>query len=432
MPLLHRVFYGWYVVAAVLVITTAFAGFIFYNLSVLLAAFVAEKGFPVALASSATASFFIAAGIAGVAAGWLADRIDVRLVISGGATVAALALASVGVLDAIWQLFAFHLVLGFAHGMCGLVPITTVIARWFTVRRALAFSIGSTGLSLGGIVVTPLVALAVERHGLGATAPWMALGLFLGIVPLTLLVVRPSPQAIGLAPDGMSHAEAAAAPPAPSTSLRDTLRSGYFHAVSIAFLFVLGTQVAAIAHIYRLASLRDGTETAALVLAVMAATSTIGRLIGGAILLKVPARALALSMMAMQAVALAGLAWAYGRWTILAGVTLFGLTMGNTLMLHPLLLVERFGTRDYGRIYALSQLMSVWGLAGGAAVVGLIYEASGGYEVPFVAIALATLVGLAVLAAHGPQGIRLRTGALTPSPHEADGRAAAGTPRSPR
>jgi MFS family permease len=405
MPLLRRVFYGWYVVAAVLVMSTAFSGFIFYNLSVLLAAFVAEKGFPVALASSATASFFVAAGFAGVVAGWLADRIDVRLVIGSGATIAALALASVGVLDATWQLFAFHLVFGFAHGMCGLVPMTTVIARWFNVRRALAFSIGSTGLSLGGIAVTPFVALAVERYGLGATAHWMALGLFLGIVPLALLVVRPSPQSMGLAPDGLSRAEASAAPPTASVSLAETLRHGYFYAVSVAYLFVLGAQVAGIAHLYRLASTRDGTETAALVVAAVAASSTIGRLIGGAILLKVPARAFALAMMAMQALGLFGLGFAQGRWAILAGVVVFGLTMGNTLMLHPLLLVERFGTRDYGRIYALSQLASVWGLAGGAAVVGVIYEASGGYEVPFVAIAIATILGLAVLAACGPHGL---------------------------
>lgn len=408
MPLLRPVFYGWYVVAAVLVMSTAFSGFIFYNLSVLLAAFVAERGFPVALASSATASFFVAAGFAGVVSGWLADRVDVRLVIGGGATMAALALACVGALDATWQLFAFHVAFGCAHGLCGLVPMTTVIARWFSVRRALAFSIGSTGLSLGGIAVTPFVALAVERHGLGATAPWMALGVFLGIVPLALLVVRPSPQSMGLAPDGLSRAEAAAAPTAPSTSLKDALRHGYFYAVSVSYLFVLGSQVAAIAHLYRLASTRDGAETAALALAIVASTSTIGRLIGGAILLKAPSRAFALAMMIMQALGLAGLAFAQERWSILAGVVLFGLTMGNILMLHPLLLVERYGTRDYGRIYALSQLASVWGLAGGAAVVGLIYEASGGYEVPFSAIAVATLVGLAILAACGPQGLSSR------------------------
>ena len=60
MPAPRRVFYGWYVVAAVFVITTTTSGLTFYNLSILLAAFVAERGFPVGLASSATATFFIA------------------------------------------------------------------------------------------------------------------------------------------------------------------------------------------------------------------------------------------------------------------------------------------------------------------------------------------------------------------------------------
>ena len=43
--------------------------------------------------------------------------------------------------------------------------------------------------------------------------------------------------------------------------------------------------------------------------------------------------------------------------------------------------------------------MTMGGLAAGPALVGLVYEASGGYEVPFLAIAAATLVGFAILAA---------------------------------
>src|SRR5262245_58249467 len=112
MSLLRRVFYGWYVVGAVLVITTAISGFFFYNLSILLAAFVAERGFPVGLASSATATFFIAAGIGGLAAGRLVDRFDVRFFVIGGTLLGTLALASVGTLSATWQLYAFHVVLG--------------------------------------------------------------------------------------------------------------------------------------------------------------------------------------------------------------------------------------------------------------------------------------------------------------------------------
>ena len=397
MPLLARVFYGWYVVGAVLVITTAVAGFFFYNLPILLAAFVAERGFPVGLASSATATFFIAAAFGGFLAGRLLEPLDVRFLVVGGALVGALALASVGALTAVWQLYAFHMALGLAHGISGLVPMTTVIARWFNVHRSLALSIGTTGLSLGGIVVAPAVALAVAQHGLGATAPWMALALLLAVVPITLLVLRPSPQAMGLAPDGLTRADAAAAPPQPFISYREALRSGYFYVVSASYFFLLGTQVGAIAHIYRLAETRDGAETAALALGVMSVTSTVGRLIGGALLIKVPARAFALAMMATQAAALALLAWAHDRLAISLGVAMFGLTVGNSLMLHPLLLVEQFGARDIGRIYSVSQVLSMGGLAAGPALVGLVYEASGGYEVPFLAMAVATLMGLAIL-----------------------------------
>lgn len=398
MPPPHRVFYGWYVVAAVLVITTTTSGLTFYNLSILLAAFVAERGFPVGLASAATATFFIAGGIGGFIAGRLVDRVDARAVIASGAVLGALALSSVGQLQEIWQLFAFHVVFGFAHGSAGLVPVTTVVARWFSVRRSLAFSIGSTGLSFGGIIVAPVVALSIERYGLAGAAPWMALAILLGIVPVTLLVLRPSPQAMGLQPDGLSGADLAQSAPQPSTSHREALRSAYFFAVSAAYLFLLGAQVGAIAHFYRLVSTRSGAETAALALAVLAISSTIGRLIGGGLLLKVPARTFALALMATQAAGLALLALAESRAFIIGATVLFGLTMGNSLMMHPLLLAERFGVRDYGRIYSTSQMVTVIGVASCPALIGLIYEMSGGYAVPFLAVAALTLVGFAILA----------------------------------
>ena len=48
--------------------------------------------------------------------------------------------------------------------------------------------------------------------------------------------------------------------------------------------------------------------------------------------------------MAMQACGLAALALANGRAAILAATVLFAVTIGNSLMMHPLLLAERFGT----------------------------------------------------------------------------------------
>ena len=399
----RRVFYGWYVVLAALVITTTTSGLAFYNLSILLAAFVAERGFPVALASAATAAFFIAGGLGGLVSGRLVDRMDARAVIATSAFVGATALATVGLLRETWHLFAFHLVFGFAHGAMSLVPVTTVIARWFNVRRSLAFSIGSTGLSLGGVLVAPVVALSIERYGLAAVAPWMAAGMIAGVVPVTLLVLRPSPQSMGLEPDGLSRAQVAEAPPQASVPYRDALRTSYFYAVSVAYLFLLGAQVGAIAHFYRLASTRDGTHTAAIALAVLATGSTIGRLIGGGLLLKIPARKFALALMAMQAISLALLAVSYSRTAILAATATFAITIGNSLMMHPLLLAEHFGTKHYGRIYSTSQMMTVLGVAGCPALIGLLYEMSDGYQVPFLVVSGVTVVGLAVLAAFPPK-----------------------------
>jgi MFS family permease len=394
----RRIFYGWYVVAAICLITTTTSGLAFYNLSVLLAAFTAERGFPVALASSATATFFIAGGIGGIIAGRLVDRIDPRIVIGTSATLGALTLATAGLLRETWQLYLFHAVFGLCHGGGGLVPVTTLVARWFNKRRALAFSLASTGLSLGGMFIAPFAALAVERLGLAEAAPWMGIAFFLGIVPVTILVLRASPRAMGLEADGVSQAQAAAnLASGPTISFAEAWRSRFFVTVSVAYLFLLGAQVGAIAHFYRLASTRDGVATAALALATMASFSTIGRLLGGWLLLKVPARTFALALMLVQAASLAFLAVAEDRVMILAGAVMFGITIGNSLMMQPLLLAERFGTRDYGRIYSSSQFVTVVGVAGCPALIGLLYETSGGYAAPFLTVAGLTLLGYVVL-----------------------------------
>jgi MFS family permease len=393
-----RVFYGWYIVAGVFLVTMTTSGLAFYNLSILLTAFVAERGFPVGLASSATATFFIASGIGGAIAGRLVEHIDARIVIAASAAAGALALASVGALREVWQLYVFHVVFGLCNGAGGLVPLTTLVARWFSARRALAFSIASTGLSFGGIAVAPAAALLIEHLGLAGAAPWMGLALSLGTLPVILLVLSPRPAAMGLKPDGATPAIGGPPAPQPAIVYAEARRSRYFIAVSVAYLFVLGAQVGAIAHFYRLASLRTGAATAALALSVLAGSSTLGRLAGGWLMLWVASHPFALTLMAVQALGLAALALAADSVQILLGTVLFGITMGNSLMMHPLLLAERFGTRDYGRIYSTSHLMTMAGVAGCPPLIGLLYEASGGYGLPFLAAAALSLVGLAVLA----------------------------------
>jgi MFS family permease len=389
----RRMFYGWYVVAAACVITTISSGLAFYNLSVLLAAFVAERGFPVSLTSAATATFFIAGGVAGMLVGRLLDRFDPRYVILSGVAIGAAALAMVGHLREAWQLFAFNIALGFAFGGTGLVPMTMIVTRWFNTKRALALSIATTGHSLGGVLVAPFVALSVERAGLAGTGTWMAAAFLIGIAPLALLVLRPVSEPLQAGAAGAAPAAAMQ----PSISYLEARRTRYFLGVSITYFFVLGAHVGVITHLFRLASLRDGPRTAAIAIACLSGASIFGRLAGGWLLLRLDTRTFALALIAAQAVALAILAFAETGLAILVLVALFGLTMGNSLMMHPLLLAERFGTREYGRIFSVSQFIVVFGWASGPVAMGLLYDRSGSYTIPLLAMAAASVAGLLAL-----------------------------------
>ena len=399
----RRTFYGWRVAYALMIVSTMTAGLLFYNISVLLEAFVTERGFPIDIASFATGIFFVTSGIAGLVVGQIIDRVDARKILAVSGTVTAIALGSVGLLKTQSELLAFYVVLGFCYGGCGLVTASTIVARWFDAKRPQAMSIASTGLSLGGIAITPVSAYFIKTYGLTAAGPWLGAAFFLGVVPISLFLVRANPLDMGLQPDGAEAMPGTARSMSLSgVSFSKARKSRFFIAVTIAFVFSLGAQVGAIAHLFRLMVTRSDVHLATISIALLASMSLIGRLIGGQLLAKIPARTFTLALMLNQAVALTFIAYAETETALLASIVLFGLTVGNILMMHQLLIAEAFGSRQYGRIYSVSQLISVIGIAGGPALIGFIFAITGGYQWPYLSTAISTLIGATILSLAGP------------------------------
>lgn len=402
-PLAHpRLFYGWWVVAASVLILATTSGLGFSNLSVLLQAFVAERGFSVSAASSATALFFVSSGAAGMSAGRLLERLDVRIIVTVSAAIGALALASIGWIRTLPQLYAFHIALGLGYGGCALVPVTTVVARWFERKRAVAMSIAMTGLSVGGALLTPAAAWLVNSVGLDGAALWMGAGFLIGIVPVTLLVLRGTPQSMGLSPDGRQPAASAINNTSDNgATWAEAWRTRFFWAVSVSYVFVLAAQIGAMSHVYSLGVERSDHATAAMCVAATSLASIVGRLIGGFLLLRISTRAATLLWMSIQAMALILVAVATDKYILLICIMLFGLSVGNLVMMQPLQLAEAFGTREYGRIYAASQFISIAGVAIGPVTLGLLHDLSDGYGVPYLCAALLGVCGIAALVLAG-------------------------------
>jgi MFS family permease len=77
------------------------------------------------------------------------------------------------------------------------------VNHWF-LRSGVAMSIVQTGQAIGGVVIFPLVALAVLKLGWRSAAFLSGIGV-LALVPL-VLVIRRSPESMGLLPDGEPRA----------------------------------------------------------------------------------------------------------------------------------------------------------------------------------------------------------------------------------
>lgn len=398
---LRGVYYGWWVVAAVFVTMATTAGIGFYNLSVLLGAF-SEERFDVSEVSGATATFFLASGFAGMAVGRLIEIYDARYVVAISGALGALVFAFVGSITEVWQLYFFYALFGVLYAGCALVPATTLVARWFARRRAVALSMASTGLSIGGIVFAPLSAWIIQTQGLEIAGHWLAIMFFVGVVPAALFVMRPSPQSMGLRIDGDPPlADGEQDGPPDGVPMAVAIRSRFFIGVTAAYVFAMMAQVGALSHQFRLVTVREDAALAAIAVSVLAASSIVGRLLGGFALSRLPIRTFTLTFMAMQAVGLTAFAFAQGVVALMASSVLFGVTVGNILMLQPLLLGEAFGLRDYGRIFALSQMFGTVGVAAGPALVGVVYDLAGGYSPAYLAVAAASIVALTIFAVSG-------------------------------
>ena len=395
-------FPGWWVVTGCFIVLVTTSGLGFYGLAVYLNAFSNEQGWSLSSISFATTVFFIVGGSTGI---WVARAIatvDVRWIIMTGGLLGGCALAVLGQVETQLQLFLVYGVFGVGFAMAGLVPATTVVTRWFQARRSVALSVASTGLSVGGIVLTPIAKRLLDDRGLEAGTPWLGLIFVIGVVPVAWFLVRPDPAAEGWAPDGEPLIADEPPPPTTGVRLHEALRTRFFVSLAVGYVLVLGSQVGGIQQMVKLVEERTDPATARLAITVLAATSVVARLVGGRVAQHVPIMGLTALLAAVQAVAMIWLGLADTTAMIFGAIILFGLTIGNILMLQPLLIAERFGVLDYAKIYSRSSFLSMMGTAAGPFLLGWLYDVTGAYRWPYTIAAGLSLLGAFVLSRGGP------------------------------
>jgi MFS family permease len=133
--------------------------------------------------------------------GYLIDRFDVRVMLVLGTTLAGLGFVLLSLTNS-YLLFVLVFIGPLSFGFHAGFNQATMAAvnHWFRRKRGLAMAIVQTGQAIGGVLIFPLVALAVLKLG------WRPAAFLSGLVVLMLLplvlFIRRSPESMGLRPDG--------------------------------------------------------------------------------------------------------------------------------------------------------------------------------------------------------------------------------------
>src|SRR5437588_3725765 len=232
-PPQRRMFYGWWIVIIGCLQDAVKGGLFNTGFTLYFLPVLTELNLSRAATSLPFSLSRLEAALGAPFVGYLIDRFDVRVMLVVGTLLAGLGLILLSLTPSyLLSLLVFIGPLSFGFQAGFKQATLAVVAHWFRRKRGLAMSSVQTGQAIGGVVIFPLVALAVLNLGWRTAAALSGLVVLL-LLPLVLFIRR-SPESMGLLPDGESAARGAAlgrTPPlgdATEFTTREALRTPTF------------------------------------------------------------------------------------------------------------------------------------------------------------------------------------------------------------
>ena len=386
----HR-HYGWVIAIAMLLVQTVSSGLGFYNMSVYMSFFARELDASLDAISLSVSLFFISGGVAGLFVARLLERWDIRTIMVIGASVSGVALLLIGRTSNLYELYALFTLFGIGNTGVSIVVATSLITQWFPdERRSVALSISSTGLSLGGVLITPYTAYLCDKSGIFEAMPLLGVIFVVGIVPIVILFIRP-PVTLQAVKETKRNFE---------MEYLQARKSRFFVCVTTAYVLIMAAQVGGIAHLYNRVDALGGLGVAAGSIQALTLASISGRLLGGWLLTRITIRPFLFFNLLIQLLGLFLIGFSEMSEVAIISSIFFGFSVGNLLMLQPLWLAEIYPSNIYPRLFALSNAYSVIGVAFGPYLLGLVYVNSD-YSVAYLVASVVSLTALVIIYSAG-------------------------------
>jgi MFS family permease len=341
--------------------------------------------------------------------GFLLDRHKPRRIILPCILVFSAAYASLAWLTP--HLLHFYLtffLIGLVGNGTAYIGYSRAISTWFNRRRGFALSIMLAGSALGAMVL-PVLAQAVITH-LGWRTAYLVLGLLAFAVgfPLAAAFVRERPAA-----HQDQHVSTELGEP-----VAGALATPAFWIIAATVCLYAISVNGAIAHLSALLTDRGVSAAgAASAVAVIGATSLIGRLLTGLFLDHFFGPRVSQIMLLMTVLGIVLLSVANSLTAGLIAAGFIGFSMGSEGDITPYLLGRYFGLKRFSTLYALTWTTYAIGGATGPILVGRVFDTMGSYRpITIQLLALPALIPCLLMFALPRYNIQSRQTIAIPEP----------------
>ncbi len=349
-----------------------------------------------ATVTSVYSIYMVSLGIGSLLSGIVFDRYGARFNYCLGAAMLTVAYGLAGNLSELWQ---FYLTVGICAGlgaaMVGIVPMQSLVSRWFDKRLATALSLGYAGQGLGALMMVPLAQLAIVKFN------WMEAYRYTGFLFLAVFIVvvllpwRRIEQGAANNPRRAIYGKATG-----GLSLLDALKTrafwGFFCIFTTTAIGIFGISLQTVAYLIE----KGFSEVeSAFAFGIVGMLSFAGMALTGLAADRWPGHIVAsfsycLSFIGITALALLQIV---DSWMLLGVFVLtFGLSAGARGPIITALMTKTFAGKGLASIYGASNLGQGLGAALGAFGSGLLFDLTEGYNTGFLLCTVFTLFGAAL------------------------------------
>ena len=401
-------FFGWWLVALGALVLVVGVGPLFHGMPAWNVAMRHKFGWGGGQLSLAWSFQRVEGTIMGPIGGYLIDKLGPRRMVLVGLLVMGGGFLLFSRVENLWMFYLSFVIMSAGAGLGTWLPVMTMLNNWFFRRRGLAMALAIEGIYVGGVALPPLLGWAIDPDENGPDR-WRTVAAIIGTLTIIVAIpisrlIRDRPEDYGQRPDGRPEISLAAPQTTPSGnasseeevdySMREALRTRAFWLISFGHSFSAMVNVTIMVHLGLLLDDRQLSLTmVGLVVATIMAVSALFTLLGGLLGDRIPVRYSLFWFALVQSVAVVVLILADSLAMAFVFAVLMGIGWGGRSAPTSAIRGIYFGRKAFASITGMSMVPMNCFLLGGPLFAGYMRDARGNYDLPFVAIAVVSLLG---------------------------------------